>query len=73
MPITDREFWPILKNLIPDLQDEIICIDIHCAVRELVTMTITSYVKDANDNHIIADDSLLTETKQYKLVEIEDE
>lgn len=70
MFISDREFWPILKELIPDLQDEIISIDIHCAVSEPVTMNIKSYVKDKDYNHIIVDDDLVTETKKYNLVEI---
>jgi len=72
MAITDREFWPILKQLIPELQDEVISIDIHCEAGELVTMTIKSYVIDSNDEVIIEDNELLTETKRYKLVEIED-
>jgi len=73
MAITDREFWPMLKTLIPGLQDEIVSIDIHCAVNEPVTMTIKSYVKDSEGDHVIVlQDHLLTEIKQYKLIEIEE-
>lgn len=72
MAISDREFWETLNEIIPNLPDEIISIDIHCEIRSPVEMSIKCYVKDKDDNHIIEDNDLVTETKKYNLVEIEE-
>jgi len=73
MTITSNQFYEQLKALIPNLPDEAISIDIHARVNELVAFTIKAYVLDKQHKHIIVDESLTTEIKRYKLIEIVEE
>lgn len=71
MALTSIELFERLKEII-DLPDDVVSLNIELNVNDPAFITMKVYVKDKDYKNIIVDDALVTETKRYKLVEIED-
>jgi len=72
MSVLSDDFFTDLKEIMPELPENVISLDIHLKTQEPVILDIVSYVEGKDLKPIVVDKSLQTETKRYKLVEIED-
>jgi hypothetical protein len=61
-----------LKKIIPNIPDEVIKMRLALEVNKLPIMELETLCKDVDDDFVVIDNSLKTESKQFKIVELED-